>query len=401
MLNLINPRMNGPDVRAVQRALGVPVTGVYGPTTAAAVSDWKHRVGYPDGEINNGIGVRGQGFLLHGVARPTDYFMRANARALRGLMPVLSAKGPPLGKRAAPSLALRWPIRPFDGPHPIRAPFGEPRGLAGAAPPGLSGGPLAKFLAKLSPVALAGRRNIHHGVDIMCQDGTEVFAITSGTAKLGGHDNFSRFVRVGDFDYVHLADPVREGQRVIAFETVIGRVFSGQGHVHFSRYVGNDPVNPLRFGAFVGHVDSSPPEIGNLTAFRPNGKRAQLSVLSRSVALFVNAVDRQSHGNLTGGVYRLAYVINGANGSPVVGPFDIFQMDGIVPEPAGNMLYTVQSTRHSLEPTIWYRLTLKSPTGDGWLHTSLLAPGNYSVVVTASDASGNVATKAFPIAIKR
>ena len=235
----------------------------------------------------------------------------------------------------------------------------------------------------------------------MCPDGTEVFAIQSGIARLGGHDNFSRFVRVGDFDYVHLDDPVREGQRVTAFKTVLGRVFAGQGHIHFSRYVGNDPVNPLRFGSFVAHVDTAPPEIGDLTAFRPNGKRAQLDALSGAVALFVNAVDRQSHGDLTGGVYRLSYVINRANGTPAVGPFDVFQMDGIIPEAAGNMLYTVQSTRHSLQPNIWYRLTLKSPTGDGWLHTSVLRPGSYSVVVTASDAAGNVATRVFPVVVKR
>ncbi len=392
--------MNGPDVRAVQRALGVSVTGAYGPTTAAAVADWKHRTGYPDGEINNGIGLRGQGYLLRDVPVPTDYFMRANARALRGLMPLLSAKGPPLGKRTAPSKLLRWPIRPFDGPHPIRAPFGEPRGLVGATK-GLSGGPLALHLATLSPVALAGRRNIHHGIDIACPDGTEVFAITSGVARLAGHDNFSRVVRVGDFDYVHLDDPVRDGQRVTAFKTVIGRVFPGQGHVHFSRYVGSDPVNALRFGGFVGHADTAPPEIGNLVAFRPNGKRAQLGALSGAIALFVNAVDRQGQGNLTGGLYRLSYVINRANGSPAVGPFDIFQMDGLVPVAAGNLLYTVQSTRHSLEPSIWYRLTLKSPTGDAWLHTSVLSKGSYSVVVTASDVAGNVATKAFPIAVSR
>jgi hypothetical protein len=40
-LRLTDPYLSGPDVEAVQRALGVIVDGEYGPITAAAAADWK------------------------------------------------------------------------------------------------------------------------------------------------------------------------------------------------------------------------------------------------------------------------------------------------------------------------------------------------------------------------
>ena len=399
-LNLVSPPMSGPDVGLVQRALGLRVDNKYGGSTAAAVMAWKRKVGYPDAEINNGIGVRGQGYLLDHDPLPMDYRDRGQARAIQVLMPVLSLLTRPVGHRTLPTpkMKLRWPIKPFEGPHPIRAPFGEPRGLAGATK-GLSGADLVHYLATLSPVSAPGRRIIHHGVDIKAADGTEVFAITSGTARLGGGDNYSRFVRVGDFDYVHLDHVVPDGTRVTAFKTVIGRVFPGQGHVHFSRYVGKDPVNPLRFGGFVNYVDTAAPEIAGLFAVRPNGSKIALDALNGAVAIFVSALDRQSGGNLLGGVHRLGYAILNESAEVVLGPVSVFEMEGIVAEAVGNCLYSVQSTRHTLEPVISYRLTLKSPTGDGWLHTSMFPNGNYTIRVTAGDVMGNETTKSFPIAI--
>jgi hypothetical protein len=62
-------------------------------------------------------------------------------------------------------------------------------------------------------------------------------------------------------------------------------------------------------------------------------------------------------------------------------------------------MFTTPSTRHKFQPAWWYRLTVKSPSADGVLHTGHLPPGPYSVVVTASDVMGNSTTRSFPVTI--
>jgi murein DD-endopeptidase MepM/ murein hydrolase activator NlpD len=392
--------MKGPDVTAVQRALKIRADGVFGPNTAKAVMAWKRRVGYPENEINAGLGLRGQGYLLGKTPFPVDYLIRAGVRGLERFTHELIRDAPAFGIGAAPTRTLRWPVKPFDGPHQVRGTFGEVRGLVGVAgTKGLVGARLHEFLATLNPVAAVGRRIIHHGIDIVAPDLTPVYAITDGVATWGGAANYSRFVRVGDFEYVHLKDPVREGTRVKAFSTVIGKVFPGQQHVHFSRWSGGRPVNPLGFGGMLGYVDTAPPEIHDLAAYRADGSKVNLQKINGAVALFVNATDVQSNGGNHTGVYSLGYSVKDAANQVVVGPFRCFQMDVIVPEEIGNVLYTTQSTRHKFDPIFWTRLTLKSPSADGLLHTGHLPPGPYSVEVTAADIAGNTTTRGFPITV--
>jgi hypothetical protein len=403
VLTLTSPRMRGPDVVAVQKALGVGADGIFGPKTAAAVLAWKRRAGYPDGEVNAGIGPRGQGYLLRTTPRPPDYLERASRRALHAHADHLIREKPPCGEGAAPNRPLRWPVKPFDGPHQVRGVFGEVRGLqevVGTA--GLTGARLGAFLAGLNPVLVNGDRNIHHGIDIVAPDLTPVYALTDGVAVWGGSSkNRSRFVRVGDFDYVHLADPIPQGRQVRAFQTVIGKVHPGSAHVHLSRYVRGKAVNPLRFGGMVNYTDTAPPLIRGLFGYRQNGTRVNLHAITGAVSLFVDAVDIQSTGGNETGIYRLGYRILNAAGQVAVGPYQCLQMDVIVPEPVGNILYTTGSTRNRFQTSWLYRLTVKSPSADGVLHTGHLAPGPYVVRVTAADVMGNSTRQDFPIAIVR
>ncbi len=401
VLTLTSPRLRGPDVAAVQKALGVRADGVFGPITAQAVLKWKRRAGYPDGEINAGLGPRGQGYLLGKTLRPADYLERASRRALEAHAHHLIREKPPCGEGSAPQRPLRWPVKPFDGPHQVRGVFGEVRGLSGVVgTAGLTGARLGTFLAGLNPVLVAGRRNIHHGIDIVAPDLTPVYALTDGIAAWGGTDkNRTRFVRVGDFDYVHLADPIPEGRRVKAFQTVIGKVHPGSAHVHLSRYVGGRAVNPLRFGGMLGYTDTAPPEVRQLIAYRNDGRTVDLQKIRGAVALFVDAVDIQSNGGNNTGLYRLGYRIRNGAGKVVVGPYQCLQMDEVVPEPIGNILYTTVSTRNRFQTSWLYRLTVKSPSADGALHTGHLPPGPYAVEVTAADVMGNSTTEVFPIAI--
>ncbi len=400
VLTLTQPRLRGRDVEVVQRALKVRVTGVFDPATARAVLDWKRRAGYPEAEVNAGLGVRGQGYLLGTTPFPQDYLERASRRALAIHQHSLMRNTPPFGAGTAPDRPLRWPIKPFDEPHQVRGVFGEVRGLQHVAgTKGLRGARLHEFLATLNPVLVCGRRIIHHGIDIVAPDLAPVYALTDGVARWGGSDNYSRFVRVGDFEYVHLKDPIREGARVTAFTTVIGKVFPGQAHVHLTRWTGAGPVNPLRFGGMVGYTDTAPPVIPALRVYRNDGTLVDPQAISGAVSLFVNATDVQSMGDNHTGVYTLGYAVKDPNGLSVAGPYQCLQMDVIPPEPIGDIMYTTPSTRHKFQPAWWYRLTVKSPSADGVLHTGHLAPGPYSVEVIAADVMGNSTVQSFPITI--
>ena len=77
------PYLEGADVEAVQRALDVAVDGQYGPVTAAAVRNWKFRVGYPARAIDDQLGIAGQRLLL-GQSRPAPLFTRRAAERTSG-----------------------------------------------------------------------------------------------------------------------------------------------------------------------------------------------------------------------------------------------------------------------------------------------------------------------------
>jgi hypothetical protein len=80
-LRLTTPFMVGADVAEVQRALGVPADGLYGPVTASAIASWKRESGYPEYAIDNAIGPTGIRRLLGEEPLPPAFQRRARARA--------------------------------------------------------------------------------------------------------------------------------------------------------------------------------------------------------------------------------------------------------------------------------------------------------------------------------
>ena len=100
----MTPFMTGPDVEAVQRALGVEPDGEYGPITAAAVRAWQWKPGgYPKNRISDRLGVKGQAWLLGTVPLPAGYASRAELRV---------------------PFAELEPIRPLDTPLTSESEFG-------------------------------------------------------------------------------------------------------------------------------------------------------------------------------------------------------------------------------------------------------------------------------------
>ena len=105
------------------------------------------------------------------------------------------------------------PVKPFDRPHPVRANFGDPR-TTFHGPATQAGIPTSR-----------GSFSFHFGVDIAVPDGTLVYPVRSGTATLLGGLN----VQVdsgGGFktQYWYIRPAIRQGQRVIAKQTVLGHV---------------------------------------------------------------------------------------------------------------------------------------------------------------------------------
>jgi hypothetical protein len=61
--------------------------------------------------------------------------------------------------------------------------------------------------------------------------------------------------------YWHVVPAVRNGDRAVAYRTVIGRIERPWGHVHFAEQIGAHHVNPLRPGALTPFRDTTRPTI--------------------------------------------------------------------------------------------------------------------------------------------
>lgn len=168
-----------------------------------------------------------------------------------------------------------WPIKPFDQQHPIRGGFGDPR-FAGGGGPGTS---------------------FHFGVDISARDGTPIYATISGTIYVEEERPQTVSILAADgltaFSYWHINPTVATGEAAVAGVTVLGRIASGWGHVHFSEVRGGIHLNPLRAGALTPYLDVASPAIGGITFERGRKRLAPLS-LRGSVDIVADAFDLTS-----------------------------------------------------------------------------------------------------------
>ena len=134
----------------------------------------------------------------------------------------------------APGSIPGWPLKPFHKQHAIRAGINE-----------------------LRPA------NFHVAVDIEARNSQPVYAIQSGYASVRYRGTADVNVDVGNFYYWHINPAVSDGQYVVAYKTVIGRVLDSFYHVALSEGSTSDYLNPLRPGGSLRpYANTEPPVIG-------------------------------------------------------------------------------------------------------------------------------------------
>jgi hypothetical protein len=156
----------------------------------------------------------------------------------------------------ATASAYPWPIKPFKVQHPIRAYFGDPR---------------TQFTNTLLTDGLRGPGlfRFHNGVDIAAPEGTPVYPVVSGTARL--IDEAALTVKTDDgrtFQYFHVVPTILNGERVIAQRTLIGYAMHAYNHVHLTEIRGHTVWNPLAAGGLAPYEDRTVPEVDAI-AVRP------------------------------------------------------------------------------------------------------------------------------------
>jgi len=188
-----------------------------------------------------------------------------NFRGVRGLLRVLIVLGALALLVPAAASSYGWPIKPFYRQHLIRGYFDDPR---------------------LS----SDEYGFHFGVDISAPDGTPVYAIEPGRARVRGQ-TVSVFPKRGghQLSYWHVVPSVVKNQRVRRHQ-LLGHVVAGAGHVHLSEYKDGTYVNPLRLGGLAPYIDDTVPQIPKLT-FYATGVPIPPENVSGLMDITVNAFD--------------------------------------------------------------------------------------------------------------
>jgi murein DD-endopeptidase MepM/ murein hydrolase activator NlpD len=215
--------------------------------------------------------------LLAVVALPAA----ALAGEARGTRTWSTAPNSPCDRPHRGPLVYHWPIKPFDRQHPIRGFFGDPRTLSAGE----------SELGETTP-RTPGSYTFHNGIDISAATGTAVYPVVSGRAGIGYGDEV--IVVTGDgrtFQYFHVHPAIKPGQRVVAYQTVIGHVLPGWLHVHLSEIDGFRIHNPLDPGHLEPYRDRTVPVVHRVEVSGPTGAAMAKTRLHGLVRLAADASD--------------------------------------------------------------------------------------------------------------
>jgi Peptidase family M23 len=291
-----------------------------------------------------------------------------------------------------------WPVKPFDKQHPVRGVFADPR-TSFVGPPTRAGlnGP--------------GEFSYHQGVDISAPAGTAVYPVRSGVVHLHSKETVVVTSDGGDaFEYWHIVPSVREGQRVTAFESVLGRIRPGEyEHVHLTELDGGRPVNPLAPGHLTPFDDHTAPAVDDATYLDARGRNVLPEFVHGRMQLVVSATDTPAMavpGRWSGLPVvpaRITWRIERAkDGKVVAGEQEAFDARERLPNAPFWQTYvrgTRQNTANFAGHKMWrqpgvylFRLTAS-------FDSKQLPDDIYALVVTATDTRGNSGTGRFVFTI--
>jgi murein DD-endopeptidase MepM/ murein hydrolase activator NlpD len=317
----------------------------------------------------------GGGALAGRTAFPAQTSLAAPAS-----QPTAVADGPSYG----------WPVKPFDRQHPVRGSFADPRSI-------FRGNPTLHSLMTSRCAC-----SYHQGIDIAAPDGTDVYAVRSGIARLVTPD----WVEVDSgggsaFQYWHIHAAVKVGDRVQARHTILGQILRGSEHVHLTELANGKPVNPLASGHIGPYSDLTVPRVGAI-AFRQRDAGSDLlpEYLHGTVEIVADAADTP------------AVAVPGKwNGLPITPAKLTYRIEAfptgqiVIPETtavdvtrglpaASDMWHTYARGTHMNMVKMgvhryWYQpgLYLFKLAADFDTHT--LRDGVYRITVTAWDTAGN------------
>jgi hypothetical protein len=233
-----------------------------------------------------------------------------------------------LGVSASAS-AYPWPVKPFHTQHPIRANFGDPR---------------TRFWNTMLTDGLEGPGlfQFHNGIDIAAEEGTPVYPVVSGTARLIDGAAVAVHSPGHKFQYFHIIPAVHNGQRVIAQRTVLGHVMRAANHVHLTEIRGRRVWNPLAAGGIHPYADRTTPQVAAIFA-RPVSSLLALDSEHACgvVSLVAAAQDRPP--------LRVPGTFGGYPVSPALVTWSLTKVDGLeyVPTiPAADFRTTLPSVRN-------------------------------------------------------
>ena len=282
---------------------------------------------------------------------------------------------PPLGP-----YSYTWPLKPFGRQHPVRAFFGDPR--IGKTSTGMS-------------------RSFHFGIDIHGKNRTLVYATANGTVLIPKNhgETVLLFADGGRtrFEYWHVKPYVRNGQRVVRNQTVIGHIYCWE-HVHFSEWRDGQYVNPLRPGGLGPYRDRTRPYVKEMRV-RQAGQTVAPGRVHGRVELVAEAYDptptplpEPYTGNPVAPA-ELRWRIVGANGA-VTDWQTAFDVRHILPAADFASVYAPSTRQNWQEREGRYGFVL----ADGF-DTARLPDGRYAVQIAASDTKANTGMAQFPLTV--